>query len=322
MKNLISIVSKFKDVSALVIGDIILDRYIDGKSNQLSPEFPVPLIQLNQEKIDLGGSMNVAMNLSTIGVSTTVCGIVGNDKYGNEIIDRAKKMNIDCQYIFKKKNVSTTVKTRVLSNGSHIARLDQDIKKISINRRETNAIKKIISNFDIIIVSDYNKGLITSKFMSKIVSLASLNAINVYVDPKQNPEVYMGVNFLTPNQKETDNLFLKKDNKKDVQSSINHIIKKYNFDGIAITQSEKGYTYYDANNTMSKGNANKVNVEDICGAGDTFISYLSLFHFCTRDIVLSLKYASKIATLSVTKKRVYAPKLKDVEKIISINDKE
>ena len=72
MKNLISIVSKFKDVSALVIGDIILDRYIGGKSNQLSPEFPVPLIQLNQEKIDLGGSMNVAMNLSTIGVSTNL----------------------------------------------------------------------------------------------------------------------------------------------------------------------------------------------------------------------------------------------------------
>lgn len=319
MKNLNSITEKFKNASALVIGDIIVDRYIYGKSNKLSPEFPVPLIVTNEDKIDLGGSMNVALNLSTIGVNTTICGVVGNDKYGNEVIDRANKRNIDCKYVFKKKDIKTTVKTRIISNGSHLARIDRDIEKIPINEKDISVIKKIIPNFDMVIISDYNKGLITSQFMKEIIIHASSNNINVYVDPKQDPKIYKGANFLTPNQKELDELFLKNSNEKDMQVNINKIIKENDFDGIVVTQSEKGYTYY-GNNDKIRGSINKVKVNDICGAGDTFISYLSLFHFFTKDIKLSLNYASKLATLSVTHNRVYAPNKKDIEKIIKINN--
>lgn len=315
-KNLFHNISKVK---ILVIGDIILDKYIFGNSNRLSPEFPVPVVNIIDNKASLGGSTNVAENLATIGAKVSLCGIIGDDNDGIEVLDLLKKSNIDSQFIIRKKKTNTTVKTRLISNKFHLARIDNDIDKISFTKQELAKLLKVISNFDLIIISDYNKGLINKNLVNKVVEKAKENSIKIYVDPKQNASVYQNVDYITPNEKEFKELFLK-----DLTGSLikysSNLINDFKIQNIIITKGDRGYTFISANKKAVHGLANKVDVYDICGAGDTFISYFSLFNFLFKNEIESLRIASLVATFTVTKPGIYSPSKTDLIQILSLNE--
>ena len=311
MKTFNKILTGIQNSSVLVIGDIMIDKYTIGKSTRLSPEFPVPVINFSSEKTELGGSINVAKNLSSIGVKTSICGIIGSDNNGELVIKKSQNEKIDTEMIFRRNQLLTTTKERIISNNSHIARLDKDIERVSLNEIELSELIKKIPEFDLIIISDHNKGLITKKLFKEVHKVANEHDIKIYVDPKQNPEVYKNANFITPNEKELEQLFLSN------LKNLKKIITKFNFDGVVVTMGDKGYFYFDKNNKEEIGSAQKVDVFDVCGAGDTFISYFSIFTFLTKDITMSLKIASAFASLTVTHNGVYAPNIEDFKNIIS-----
>lgn len=317
MLSLSNILDQISNTNILVIGDIILDKYIYGKSTRISPEFPVPVVNITKNEKALGGSTNVARNLSTVGGKVALCGVIGNDVDGEDIMQLTKINRINSDLIFKSENSNTTVKTRLISNNSHLARIDNDIERITLNSHQATTLLDSISKFDIIIISDYNKGLINKKIIKKIVSEANKNNIKVYVDPKQNPSVYDNVNFATPNEREYAKLFLNK-NDYDYKIDFNKkIFEKHNIENLIITRGGEGYTFISKDKKVYHGKAEKVDVFDICGAGDTFISYFALFNFLLKDEIRSLKIATKFASLSVTNFGIYAPSKEDLINIIS-----
>ena len=166
--NYSSIIHQFKNKKILVVGDIMLDEYIVGTSTRISPEAPVPVINKSGNVLSLGGSANVANNLKQLGVKTFLIGSVGNDQNGKSIADLLRSEGFDLKNIIKDSRKPTTVKTRIMSNGQQIARVDyEDTSEIQVNiqNRLINRVSKIlkIQKPDAVIISDYNKGLITKK---------------------------------------------------------------------------------------------------------------------------------------------------------------
>ena len=280
MKNIINTVSNgfnAKNKWGLVIGDIMLDHYVSGDVKRLSPEAPVPIVNVNGYVYKIGGAGNVALNLSGLGINTYIVGEIGNDGPGEILKDLFKESGISTKHIIKKKG-STTTKTRIMSGQQQMVRLDYDEISTGPSQTELKKILKIISSGpSVIIISDYEKGFLTSSLLTNIIKAANKKNIPVLVDPKgKDLEKYRGATALTPNKKEAyslANLTDKDQNILDV--SLKKIIKKYDFNFIAMTQGDFGIKYITSNKVEEFPTRASEQVFDVSGAGDTVIATLA-----------------------------------------------
>ena len=270
------LIENFKNIKIAVIGDLMLDEYIMGKVERISPEAPVPVVKVTEEKFVLGGAANVINNLAALGANVYCGGLVGKDKNAEKLINAFPK-NVDCNLILKVDNRPTIVKKRVIAGHQQLLRLDWE-EEFYINEDEENIIienlKNHIKELNAVILSDYNKGLLTKSLSQKIIKLCRENNVIVTVDPKpKNISNFVGASSITPNKKEAY-AAVEANLSENIDIVGEKLKEKYNLDTVLVTRSEEGMTLYDKKIHNIPTYAKEV--YDVTGAGDTVISVFTL----------------------------------------------
>lgn len=276
-ERLINIINSWKDKKIAIIGDLMIDEYIIGKIERISPEAPVPILEVEEEKYVLGGASNVANNIKSLGGDPILIGVIGEDKGGEKVINLLEEKKIK-NYLIIDNLRPTTTKTRLISLGQQIVRMDREKKSpISqeIEEKIIDYLTEIIDNIELIILSDYAKGVLTPSLTQRIISLSLSKNKKLVADPKgRDYSKYKGVSFITPNEKEAK---IASNMEEDFDliicaQRLNEIIKG---EGIIITRGENGMFFYSQDYYYFIP-ALKVEVRDVTGAGDTVISAFAL----------------------------------------------
>jgi rfaE bifunctional protein kinase chain/domain len=268
----------------LVIGDVMIDSYLRGKVNRVSPEAPVPIVSLEKEEDRLGGAANVAVNLVALGAAPIICSVVGSDKQGNDLQFLLKNAGISSEGLIYSHTRKTTVKTRVIGNNQQLLRIDSEqTDPVSANEEEL-LIRKVeellMDGVDGVIFEDYNKGVLTPKVINDIISLANRHGVVTTVDPKKdNFLAYKKVTLFKPNLKElkeglaVDFSFLS--NKEKFEEAVNQLEKQLENAISFVTLSEYG-VFIKKDQDQHYIAAHVRNIADVSGAGDTVISVATL----------------------------------------------
>ena len=280
IERLEEILKKFNEVRIAVVGDMMLDEYLIGKVNRISPEAPVPVVNIEEERSVLGGASNVANNLRSLEGEVLVFGVVGEDSNGEKFIKELTEKKIDPSGIVKDRMRPTIIKSRILSQGQQLLRLDwekdTDISK-DIQDKIIENMERYMDSIDAILLSDYNKGVLTEYVSEKIINMARKYNKKIIVDPKpQNFRNYKGATSMTPNKKEILDYFgLKKfDDEEEIADAMERLKEELNLDYVVLTRSEEGFSLFDKEHRRVPTVAREV--YDVTGAGDTFISTLLL----------------------------------------------
>mgnify|MGYP001257082871 CR=1 FL=1 len=304
----------FSDIKVLLIGDFMIDHYIMGTSNRMSPEAPVPVVVPQKEYSIPGGAGNVAMNLSSMGAHVTCLGSLGDDIWGEKLISILNNQRIDTSHLEIIKNHNTTLKQRIYSDGVQVARLDKE-KIIDWDPRLNLTVKMSYNDYDVIILSDYNKGVLNLFRMTD-------TPIPVVVDPKKDDfKQYAAADIITPNLNELNrasNIDVKDD--KSIIDACNELITKNGFEFIVVKKGDQGMTIVGNNNFVKHIEAHYVENPDVTGAGDTVISVLSLAYVQTKDIELSAKVANAAAAIVVGKPGTATVTIEEINNYISIDE--
>lgn len=276
--------SKFNNLRVLVIGDVMVDAYIIGKVNRISPEAPVPVVSFEQEEKRIGGAGNVALNLVALGAQPIVCSVIGDDLQGQALFKLFAEKGISSQGIIVSKDRKTTVKTRVIASKQQLLRIDSETTS-PINEAQENALLLQIQNLinegiDGIIFEDYNKGVLTQNLIQQVIAFAQAANIPTCVDPKRdNFLAYQGVTLFKPNLKELkEGLNIAFDFKNEQQlfeKAVLILEEKLKNKVTLITLSEFG-VFIKENEEKHYIGAHLRNIADVSGAGDTVIAVATL----------------------------------------------
>lgn len=274
----------FNNLNVLIIGDVMVDSYLWGKVNRISPEAPVPIVAVNKKERRLGGAANVALNIQALGANPILCSVIGVDYEGMAFLDLLRQQKLSQKGILKSRDRITTVKTRVIGNNAQLVRVDEETEE-DITNDETQNLLTLISyiinhdKIDVIIFEDYNKGLITPKLIQKVVELAKSKGIPTCVDPKKkNFNAYKGVTLFKPNLKELREglkLDIDGDNINELQRAVSSFRVKQKLETALVTLADKG-VITNSRSVKEHLSAHIRNIADVSGAGDTVISVAAL----------------------------------------------
>ena len=258
----------------LVVGDVMLDKYIYGDTSRISPEAPVPVFSLESEDIRLGGAANVALNLSNIGCNVSLMGFIGFDTESSKILKILELEKIDNRLI-RLENFSTILKTRLVSKSQQLLRIDKE-KKVTNSESEPllYEFKKIYKNYDLILFSDYDKGALQS--IQELILLCKDSNIKVIVDPKQKDfKKYSGADLITPNLREFEMMVGHCANEEELRLNSEKLIKDLSLNALLVTRGENGVSLLKNNGEYFSYKALALDVFDVTGAGDTLIAFTS-----------------------------------------------
>ncbi len=281
MKDLNKILQGFVSRRILVLGDVMLDHYIWGKVDRISPEAPVPVLDMQKEEYRLGGAANVALNLKALGAKVYICGVIGNDDAGRQLKELLTRQAIDASAIITDKKRPTTLKTRIGAVNQQIVRIDHENREDISKTLETaviKAINKTLPMVDAVIIEDYNKGLLTELIISETVKTANKLGKMIAVDPKQkNFFNYKKVDVFKPNYGEMQkNLGLIFESEAEFDKQAKLLKDRIKCNNLVVTRGEKGlYIYTDVSKVHQIPTFAR-EVFDVSGAGDTVISALTL----------------------------------------------
>lgn len=306
-----------KKPNILVIGDLMIDHYLWGKTERISPEAPVQVIEVEKETKVLGGAGNVVNNLVSLGSNVLVMSVVGEDDVSNELISMLEEINVQ-HFLISDENRKTTKKSRIIASAQQIVRYDHESKEAISSGAETiliNQLLKIIDQFEVIIVSDYGKGVVTDTLMGKINFCASGSETKVLVDPKGSDySKYIGSYLLTPNKKEAE---LATGLKVTDDESLKDTLKKLHNTACVqvplITLSEDGIAILDDYNNIIKKPTVAREVFDVTGAGDTVIASLGYCLAKDMNIETSIEFANLAAGVVVGKLGSATATLEEIE---------
>lgn len=279
--RLVEILEMFKEKKIGVIGDMMLDEYIIGDVTRISPEAPVPVVAVKEERFVLGGAANVVNNLSNLGVEVYAFGVIGDDNNGEKLCNEFEEKGVKTDFLLKLIDRPTIMKQRVLSNNQQLLRLDWE-KKHPIESNVENMIidsfEGVVESLDAIILSDYDKGLLTEGVARKIISIAKAKNKIVVVDPKpSNMKNYLGATTITPNLKEASECagLAIPETEEETIAVGKKILHELDLDHLLMTRSEKGMSIFTSTEIMNIPTFAK-EVYDVTGAGDTVISVYTL----------------------------------------------
>ncbi len=303
-KTVESLVSRFSTLKILVLGDFMLDQYIWGRVDRISPEAPVPIVDAQSETVSLGGAGNVVMNLRQLGARVVPMGVGGEDWAGERIRELLQKQGVSSDSILKS-NRPTTLKTRIIAHQQQVVRVDRE-DRTSIAENSESALSQrfldSLSTVDGVIISDYSKGTITPSLLAKILPGAKRQNRLVCLDPKVRYfGSYTPVTVITPNQAEAASLLgypIVSD--ADLEEAGRRILKMIDCKALLITRGEKGMALFSGGDlTMVPTRAREV--YDVTGAGDTVISILCLALAAGAEMLDAVKMANMAAGIVVGK---------------------
>lgn len=301
-----SLLKKFKKIRLLVVGDIMLDRFIWGKVSRISPEAPVPVVLFEKEEFLLGGAANVVNNIRSLGGNGTICGVIGDDEMGSKILQKMNDNGIETSGIFIEKGRQTTVKTRIVAHQQQVVRIDRETTRSpndSILSGLLGFLNKNLDQYDGVILSDYGKGLLTKELIRNIIRKAKEKKRFIIVDPKvKNFFFYKGVNVLTPNTNEAseasgisivDEYSLREAGKK--------LLKRLACESLVITRGEEGMAIFEPGREPFLVPTKAKEVFDVTGAGDTVVGTIGLALAAGADIKMAAELANYAAGVVVGK---------------------
>ncbi len=294
--NLKKVISRFPKARVLVVGDLILDEYIWGNVDRISPEAPVPVVWAKEKTYVPGGAANVANNIASLEAKVNLIGVVGRDENKNILLSELKKRRISAKNIVVEPRRYTTLKTRIIAGHQQMLRLDwehTDSLSERLNMRILRLIEKSLDDFDALIIEDYGKGVINVRLLGQLIALARAHRKIITVDPKQEHfQYYRGVTSITPNRKELENAIrnLKiKDTTnrfrfnndqlatdKDIAQAAAEIIRYLDLKSLLVTLGEQGMRLFEKGGRTTHIPTVAQEVFDVSGAGDTVISVFTL----------------------------------------------
>ena len=311
----------FTNLRVAVIGDVMLDTYLWGKVERISPEAPVPVVAIEKKEQRIGGAGNVSLNTVSLGAETTLFSVVGDDADAEILSGLLQNEHVDTKYIIKSRERITTNKVRIISRNQQMLRLDTELTD-NISEDDEEMLFKNFTSFvkryqpALVIFEDYNKGVLTENLIQKLIAFCKENNIVTTVDPKRkNFFTYKGVDIFKPNLKEVKdglNMLIDEVNEETLKK-IHHELNKLLQHRISlITLSEKGVY-------IQKGNYSRIipthmrNIADVSGAGDTVIAVASLVYAATKDITMAATIANlaggivceEVGTVAINKKKLF-----------------
>lgn len=264
-----------------VIGDMMLDCYFWGEVKRISPEAPVPVVEIGDEFYRFGGAANVALNILTLGGIPLPIGVIGDDNDGKIFKSLIEQHKIQPDGIIIDKSRPTTAKTRVIAHSQHVVRIDKESKDYineELRKKIFSHIESHIRKVDGIILQDYNKGVLTPELIEKVINLANKNDVLITVDPKfNNFFAYKHVTVFKPNRKEAEEVLgIKIKTSADVSSAGKIIRERLTAKNVLLTLGEEGIAVFSENQPEKRMPTKAIKVADVSGAGDTVISTLTM----------------------------------------------
>jgi rfaE bifunctional protein kinase chain/domain len=270
--RVVSLLRSFKNKKILVIGDVMLDRYLWGQVSRLSPEAPVPIVEIEEEYSRLGGAANVGGNLKTLGAVPYLLGVIGDDPAGSELMRLVTEQSFPADGLIKDPGRPTTVKTRVIAHSQHVVRTDKESKDAvsqATMGRVKETIEKLLPEVDAVIFEDYNKGLISEDLIKFVIPEANSRKTIVTVDPKfDHFFAYKGATVFKPNRRETEGIMGERlDSREKIVDAARSLHERLNCDCVLITLGEDGMVLHTEAGDSKFIPTRARKVSDVSGAG-------------------------------------------------------
>lgn len=280
-ERLKKIFSKFSDQKIMVIGDLMLDQYIWGRISRISPEAPVPVVQVESDSFRLGGSANVVSNVQSLGAQVIPVGLIGKDNAGEQLIQLFKERGLPVDGLIVDDSRPTTLKTRIIAHNQHVVRMDRELchpVPRSIEKKLFSYINENLRTVGGIILEDYNKGILMPHFIREIIRLANEKEIMVFVDPKfEHFFEYQNVTLFKPNRKEVmDRMGVRLESGEDLDILGEKLLNKLQCRALLITLGEEGMILFQSGKPSIQVPTRAVKVHDVSGAGDTVIAVIAV----------------------------------------------
>jgi D-glycero-beta-D-manno-heptose-7-phosphate kinase len=289
-KRITQLRNSFNGLKIAVIGDMMLDCYFRGEVKRISPEAPVPVLEVSSEFYRFGGAANVALNILKLGGIPYPIGVIGNDNDGKIFLSLIEDSNISPEGLVTDAERPTTAKTRVIAHNQHLVRIDKESKKDLSDEIQIKLLRYFEDNLeelDGIILQDYNKGVLTPLIIEKIIYMANKKNKMVTVDPKfNNFFLFQNVTVFKPNRKEAEDVLgMKIKTDGDITEAGSRILEKTNAENVVITLSEEGIAVFEKNKPEKRMPTIARKVADVSGAGDTVIATLTMALAANANII-------------------------------------
>ncbi len=296
------IMPAFNQSAVLVYGDVMLDRYWHGEATRISPEAPVPVVNVHHAQVSPGGAANVAQNIAALGSSVTLCGLVGADKEADELKASLGKSHINCEFLCVP-HFPTITKLRVIGRHQQLIRMDfenaDESKEVDDDALFDIYLKKL-NHVNAVVLSDYSKGALCH--VERLITAAKKAGVKILVDPKHKDYArYSGATILTPNLKEFESVVGKCRDLSDIIQKAKALLSKINIDSILVTLGKDGMVYVDAHSDATHFPTKAQDVFDVTGAGDTVIAVLAAGLAAGMEILSAIELANIAAGIVVGK---------------------
>ncbi len=272
---------RFAQVRVLVIGDLMLDRYIWGKVDRISPEAPVPVVCVTRESLHAGGAGNVVANIRALGGSVVACGAVGKDQTGQRLRRELTALGAGIQGVITSSSTVTTSKTRIIAHSQQVVRLDHEESDI-LNTRVRSQLRRFvqhhIADFHVLVISDYGKGVVDAEFLSLLSKLREQHGFVYLIDPKRrNFAHYRGATLVKPNREEAGIAAgIEIRNERDLSQAGTHLLQFWQTEAVLVSRSEEGMSLFKHHGAPQHFLTTTREVYDVTGAGDTVLATCAL----------------------------------------------
>lgn len=319
------ILGQFPQRKVLVLGDIMVDEYIWGTVSRISPEAPVPVVEVGDENIRLGGAANVVANIRALQGQAELVGVAGGDAMAERLIREIEQIGVKPDGIVLDRSRKTTIKTRVVAGGQHVVRFDRECTeelREELRGKVEELVRDRLDQVDALIISDYGKGVVNARLLEVVVPLARARGVETVVDPKINHfDLYRQVSVLTPNQREAVAAWGRPvRSEADVAAAGRHLLERLHARAVLITRGERGMSLFEGNGHINHIPAVAKEVFDVTGAGDTVVGAMALALASKAAMVEAAQIANHAAGVVVGKRGTATVSLAELKRSLGLEE--
>ncbi|MFB3075142.1 MAG: D-glycero-beta-D-manno-heptose-7-phosphate kinase [Candidatus Methylomirabilales bacterium] len=319
------ILAQFPQRKILVLGDIMVDEYIWGIVSRISPEAPVPVVEVEDENIRLGGAANVVANIRALRGQADLVGVAGGDSMAERLLHEIEQIGVKLDGIVVDRSRKTTIKTRVVAGSQHVVRFDRESTEDlddGLGGRIQELVQDRLDHVDALVISDYGKGVINARLLEVVVPLARARGVVTVVDPKINHfDLYRQVSVLTPNHREAMAAWGRPiRGEADVAAAGRHLLDRLKVQAVLVTRGERGMSLYEGNGRVSQIPAVAKEVFDVTGAGDTVVGSMALALASRATMVEAAQVANHAAGVVVGKRGTATVSLAELKRSLGLEE--